>query len=120
MVTCGMIVYSAAFKRLSHLLRNFVDGGDQNLVIGAIVDENGELVAADPARCVRHYFAEPPRDFLNEAIANDMTHGVVDDLQIVDIDNQQAECRLVGNDPVAHHIVKAAPVRKTGELIVIG
>ena len=54
------------------------------------LDDDGELVAAEPESHVgRHDARDPPCGGADQRIAREMAEGVVDDLQIVEVDDEQ-------------------------------
>ena len=111
---------AVAIERLAHRPHERIGDRDEVAVRPAAVGQDREFVAAEAVGRVRHHAGESAGDFLDKPVADDVTHRVVGDLQIVDIDDQKAERRIVGDDALEHRVVEAAPVRQAGELIEIG
>lgn len=107
------------FGDQSGLLRGVEVGAAQ------ILQHDHEFVAADTGHriAVAHAIGQAPGNLPQEQVALVVAQGVVEDLEVVEIDEQQrhgaaaAHCICQGMlQPVEQH----APVGKSGQLVVIG
>jgi hypothetical protein len=88
-----------------------------------VVEQDGELVAAEPGRDVAgsHGRPQPPGDAAQQPVAGVVAEGVVDDLEVVEIEeHHDRHLRTRPLDPVTHGFEEQGPVRQAGERVVIG
>ena len=114
-------------ERPAELVQQFArqrrDGRAVVLVARQILDEQRELVAGEPAehRAVRHAPDHPLAQDLERAIAGRVTEGVVDLLEIVEVDVDQRE-RLAAaaraRDRLLQRMLELQPVRDLGQRVV--
>ena len=107
-------------ERLDHPLGNAHRGIDA----GDVLDQQGELVAAQPRHHIRHPHAgrQPDADLLEQCIAHQMASAVVDHLESVEVHEQHREgfariARLHRQRP-RQSLAQVAPVRQAGQEIV--
>ena len=87
-------------------------------------DENRELIAAEPRDRVGspHTVAEPLTDRDQKLIAGGMAEGIVDVLEVIDVEQKHREglaaCALRRVERVRHTIEEQRAVRKSGQRIV--
>ena len=91
----------------------------------AVLDEHGELVAAEPGQRVRgpQHRPEPLGDLHQQVIAGRVPEGVVDTLEVVQVAEQHREAALVDRvqvERVLDPIGEQPTVGQAGELIVKG
>ena len=99
-------------------------GHDLRLVGVRLGKEHGELVSAHPRQDVRlaHAMPQRPGDALEEIVARLVAEGVVDVLEIVQIDHEHRALGAVARHPLGlpgQLLLEAAPVEETGQEIVI-
>ena len=63
--------------------------------IADVLDQDGELVAAEPRDRVRrpHGFAQPGGDLLQHLVARGVAEAVVDGLEIVEVEEDDGDAR---------------------------
>jgi len=89
----------------------------------AIVQQQPELVAAQPRQCVvaAHPVLQEVRELSDQFVAGDVTAGVVDDLELIEVqvaDRVAGAGRLCGIErPLQAHL-ELAPVDQAGERVV--
>src|SRR5690606_13396090 len=92
----------------------------QLAVVGAIVNENGELIAADATgRDVRATVGEPSTDRVDQRIAGEMANAVIDELEIIDVEQNEPE-RFFELDRPSQKFLKTGPVRQVRQRIKEG
>jgi hypothetical protein len=97
--------------------------GDAAQLSGLVAagQKDSEFVAADPVRrSVRRDRREPRTDGFDQPVADGVTHGVVDRLEMIDVDQQQPEAGPGPARRLADRLVEAGPVRQAGQRVEIG
>ncbi len=88
---------------------------------GDVARKQRKLVAADP--CRQHPLAadgpQPLRDCLQGLVARGVAEDVVDLLETVKVEQEHGAASVVALD-CRQRLVKAAPVRQTGQLVLLG
>ena len=98
---------------------------DRAVHVADLVEEDGELVAGQPARGVARPdgVGQPARDLDEEPIARAVTQRVVDRLEVVEVEEQDRRHRPVASptcERVRDPIREQGPVGEPGERIVEG
>jgi hypothetical protein len=95
------------------------------LGVRRVVDEQRELVAAEPRGGVRraHRRRQPPGHRRQQLVAGAVAHRVVDHLEVVQVDEEDADgalgaARVV--ERVRHPLGEQHPVRQAGQRVVVG
>ncbi len=89
----------------------------------AVQDEHGELVAADPAgHGVAGRDADARADRLEQPVADEVPAGVVHDLEVVEVDEQERHLRLAARlrERPRELLLDGATVRQTRERVAAG
>ncbi len=83
--------------------------------------DHGELVAAD---AIGHGLAghglDPEAHRRDQRVARGMAHRVVDDFEVIDVDQHQAEIERRRGGQARNRLVEARPVRERRQRVVIG
>ena len=90
-----------------------------------VFEQHGELVAAQPSHGVdaAHAFLEAPGDRGQHLVAGGVAPAVVDGLEVVEVDEEQAERRLAAlaaRQGVTQAVAQQRQVAQAGEGVVIG
>ena len=82
-----------------------------------IRDHNRELIAADACNkiVVAHVFDKSLGDQGENLIADHMTHGVIEQLESIEVDNQQAWHRLAQQRKLINSVTQRRAVGHAGE-----
>ena len=97
---------------------------DHGLGVGSVLEEHGELVAAEPGRRVAR--AQAPAqavgDGAEQLVAGAVAEAVVDELEVVEVDEGDRGDRRVGAADAGQGVLDAVeeqrPVRQAGERVV--
>ena len=88
-------------------------------------EQHAEFVAAEPTDGVgiAHVAPDQQRNFRQKPVAGGMAEGVVDDLELVHVDEQQAHWPLITHrvlDPLAEFGVEPPAVHEPGQRVLVG
>ena len=121
MVTCGTIMLPShsngraiAARTLSAVLRSVAWSRQSSTSTANSSPPRRNAVAACPSARKRS------RDFLDDRVADQMAHRVVDGLQIVDVGEQQPESLPRAVEPCLEEFIEPAPVRQSRQMVVVG
>ena len=107
------------------LARDLVGDQGRRLGVGQVREDQRELVAADPGHGVAlaQGRAHPLADLLEHVVADPVAEGVVDLLELVEVDQDDREQAAVA--PAARHrlaqaVLEQEPVGQAGQRVVLG
>ncbi len=113
-------MWNGCFKRVQEL----IDHGLELIVALDRVDQQHELVAADPREHVgfANVSRDPRRDLDQQRVADGMTVVVVDVLEIVEVDERQREAAVfaLALENVLDMLADERAFRQAGQLVEIG
>ena len=118
-------VHFVQVDRLHQRRQQLADGGRHRIAVTGLVENDQELVAALPAHAVAaaDCLFQAPRHLLQYSIAGDMTEGVVDGLEVVQIEKQHRHRPLLASgidNRMLAAVARQHPVGQAGQRIMMG
>ena len=115
----GVNLISVEAERLRQLMLHALGDANRNIGIIETVEQDGELITAEPSRCVHWAQAalDAARDGDEQLIASGVAETVVDIFEAVEVKQHQRDGAAVasgGEECLRRAVLEESPVRKPG------